>query len=112
MTKDPAADLAALEAVCAALDHAARRQILLAIAVCGGSANAGYIAKRFSCSWPTVSRHLKVLEGAKLLVPERRGRERVYRLNSGTLDVLHNWLEWLRKPKHASQGVRPRDPDC
>jgi DNA-binding transcriptional ArsR family regulator len=56
---------------------------------------AGEIAERFSCAWPTVSRHLKVLQEAELLVKERRGRTRVYRMNRTKLDVLKDWLRWL-----------------
>ena len=92
----PAEKLAALDAVCDALAHPARRQILMAVAVCGGSLNAGYLASRFDCSWPTVSRHLRVLEEAGLLIPERRGRERHYRLNTDAVGVLDDWLSWLR----------------
>jgi DNA-binding transcriptional ArsR family regulator len=61
----------------------------------GGEMTAGEIAERFSCAWPTVSRHLKVLQEAELLVQERRGRTRVYRLNRTKLDVLEDWLRWL-----------------
>ncbi|MGD0192628.1 MAG: metalloregulator ArsR/SmtB family transcription factor [Rhizomicrobium sp.] len=84
--------------MCTALAHPARRQILLAVQFCGGEANAGYIAERFSCSWPTVSRHLGVLEKAGLLVPERQGRERIYRMNKDALAVLNEWLAWFEQP--------------
>lgn len=102
---DPAARLAALEAVCVAIAHPARRQILLAVALSGGEANAGYIARRFSCSWPTVSRHLRVLEDAGLLEPKRQGRERIYDLNREALGVLEEWLKWFRhKPGREPRG--------
>lgn len=58
---------------------------------------AGEIAQRFSCSWPTTSRHLRVLERAGLLTHEKRGRERLYRLNRKQLDVVREWLAWLDK---------------
>lgn len=54
---------------------------------------AGEIARRFSCSWPTTTRHLRVLESAGLVKVERRGRERVYRLDTGRLlGVTGKWL--------------------
>jgi DNA-binding transcriptional ArsR family regulator len=56
---------------------------------------AGEIAERFSCAWPTVSRHLRVLERAGLLVHEKRGRTRVYRLNRKKLKALKEWLHFL-----------------
>jgi DNA-binding transcriptional ArsR family regulator len=61
----------------------------------GGEMTAGEIAERFSCAWPTVSRHLRVLERAGLLVHEKRGRTRAYRLNREKLEVLKDWLGWL-----------------
>lgn len=51
------------------------------------------IAERFSCSWPTTSRHLKVLEEAGLVRVEPVGRERFYELESDLLrDVVGRWL--------------------
>lgn len=54
---------------------------------------AGQIADRFSCSWPTTTRHLRVLEEAGLVTVEKSGRERRYRLAAGRLrDVVERWL--------------------
>ncbi len=87
--------LAELDDVVTALAHPSRRQILLVVRFRGGEMTAGEIAERFSCAWPTVSRHLRVLERAGLLLHEKQGRTRVYRLNREKLDVLKDWLEWL-----------------
>jgi DNA-binding transcriptional ArsR family regulator len=81
--------------VVTALAHPSRRQILLVVRFRGGEMTAGEIAERFSCAWPTVSRHLRVLERAGLLVHEKRGRTRAYRLNREKLEVLKDWLGWL-----------------
>ncbi len=55
---------------------------------------AGDIADRFACSWPTTTRHLKVLEAAGLVRVEKRGRERVYRLDKQRLMlVTSRWLD-------------------
>ncbi len=89
--------LEALEAVCAALAHASRRQILMTVHFRGGM-SAGDIAARFHHAWPTISRHLKVLEEAGLLTAERRGRERVYRVDQGKIDLLRDWLRWFDEP--------------
>jgi DNA-binding transcriptional ArsR family regulator len=83
-----------LEAVCSALAHASRRQILMTVHFRGGM-SAGDIAKRFHHAWPTISRHLKVLEEAGLLTAERRGRERVYRVDRGKIELLREWLAWF-----------------
>ena len=86
--------LADIEAVFAALAHASRRQILLVLRFRGGEMTAGEIAERFACSWPTTTRHLRILEGAGLVEVEKRGRERVYRLGRERLrKVTTRWLK-------------------
>ena len=60
---------------------------------------AGAIAERFACAWPTTTRHLKVLVDAGLVSVERRGRERVYKLESERLlSVVGDWIGWFREP--------------
>src|SRR5260370_653317 len=46
-----------------------------------GPANAGTLASDFQSSRPAVSRHLRVLREARLVVDTRIGRERVYAVN-------------------------------
>jgi DNA-binding transcriptional ArsR family regulator len=76
-----------------ALSHPSRRQILMVLRARGGSVKAGDIARRFSCSWPTITRHLKQLEDAGLVIAERAGRERIYQLNQKRLlKVTGGWL--------------------
>jgi DNA-binding transcriptional ArsR family regulator len=87
--------LSDLEAVFSALDHAARRQILLILHTRGGEMTSGDIAARFSCAWPTTSRHLRKLESAGLVQVERTGRESTYRLNRDRLAVVSQWLGWF-----------------
>lgn len=90
-------DLADFESVFGALAHASRRHILLVLRFRGGRMTAGEIADRFSCSWPTTTRHLRVLEAAGLVRVRRRGRERVYRLDVRRLRrVAGGWLKWFR----------------
>lgn len=76
-----------------ALSHASRRHILLVLHFRGGELTAGEIADRFACSWPTTSRHLRVLEHAGLVRVERRGRERIYCLEKERLLAVTS--EWL-----------------
>jgi DNA-binding transcriptional ArsR family regulator len=84
-----------LDEVVAALDHPARRQILLTIHLRGGSATAGEIAGRFVHKWPTTTRHLRVLEDAGLLRQAKRGRERHYTVNKARLSLVSEWLKWF-----------------
>lgn len=82
-----------IELAFAALAHEQRRHILLTLHFRGGEMSAGSIADRFACSWPTTTRHLRVLEAAKLVLVEKRGRERIYKLNREQLGrVLGDWL--------------------
>lgn len=87
-------DLKSLDTVMSALAHASRRQIVMILFARGGTMTGKEIADRFSCRWPTVTRHLRVLESAGLVKQYARGRERLYRLNA---DVLRNTAgQWLR----------------
>ncbi|HZB55774.1 MAG TPA: metalloregulator ArsR/SmtB family transcription factor [Reyranella sp.] len=96
--RDPAAAVRLTEQVFAALAHPSRRQILLTLQFRGGEMTAGEIAERFGCTWPTTSRHLKVLREAGLVTKVRKGREQVYSLQQDFLrSVLCEWLGWFSK---------------
>ena len=91
--RDALAELADLDAVFDALAHASRRHVLVVLSARGGRMTAGQIAERFSCSWPTTTRHLRLLESARLVRVEKRGRERVYVLDRRRLSsVVGGWL--------------------
>ena len=109
---DPKQRLEELDAVISALAHASRRHILMVVRFRGGTMTAGEIAERFGCTWPTTSRHLKVLEQAGLLVHEKRGRSRVYSVNSAKLEVVMEWLDWfgLSESSNGLADSPPLDP--
>ncbi|MET0553293.1 MAG: metalloregulator ArsR/SmtB family transcription factor [Vicinamibacteria bacterium] len=75
-----------------ALAHPARRRILLTIHFNGGSMTAGGIASVFRHAWQTTTRHLQVLEAAGLVLHERRGRSRIYRIATERLELVRDWL--------------------
>jgi DNA-binding transcriptional ArsR family regulator len=82
-----------LELVFQALAHHARRTILLVLQARGGEMTSGAIAARFEHSWPTTTRHLRVLQDAGLVSMGLRGRERTYRLDSERLlAVAGGWI--------------------
>jgi len=86
-----------LEQVFAALAHEQRRHVLLTLKFRGGQMTAGAIADRFACSWPTTSRHLRVLEQAGLVKVEKHGRERIYHLDEARLaEVAGGWIDVFR----------------
>jgi DNA-binding transcriptional ArsR family regulator len=63
----------------AALGDPTRQEIVMALS--RERLNVGQLAERFPLSRPAISHHLKILSNAGLLVRERNGRERVYRLD-------------------------------
>jgi DNA-binding transcriptional ArsR family regulator len=91
-------DLEDLETVFNALAHEARRTIVSVLHARGGEMTSGAIASRFECSWPTTTRHLRVLEDSGLVRVEARGRERVYRLDAERLGrVAGSWVDRFRE---------------
>ena len=92
-----------------ALGHAARRRILMLMRFRGGQMAAGDIAGRFHVAWPTITRHLRVLEAAGLVVQKKQGRARVYRLAIEKLAAIEEWISWFDE-RHDSPGATPRRP--
>jgi DNA-binding transcriptional ArsR family regulator len=91
--------LAEIEAVFFALSHEARRHIVLLLGHTGGELPSGYLAQRFAHSWPTTTRHLRVLEDAGIVHVRRRGRSSFYTLDRERVQrVLGSWLANLEPP--------------
>ena len=83
-----------LDRTFAALADPTRRAILARLA--DGEASVTELAEPFEMSLPAVSKHLKVLERAGLIV---RGRERQWRparLEAGPLKEVADWAERYR----------------
>jgi DNA-binding transcriptional ArsR family regulator len=58
--------------------------------------SAGQIASAFSISRPAISKHLRQLHKARLVLPTRRGRHRFFALNTEPLQAVDAWLERYR----------------
>jgi len=67
-----------------------------------GSQPAGEIARAFPVSRPAISKHLRQLRKAHLVVEHRRGRHRYYHLNPEPLKAVDSWLEQYRSFWQAS----------
>jgi DNA-binding transcriptional ArsR family regulator len=78
-----------------ALADPTRRAILARLAQ--GEATVMDIAAPFSMSQPAISQHLKVLEGAGLIVRRVEGTKRPCRLNPDGLRSVEEWLDLLRR---------------
>jgi DNA-binding transcriptional ArsR family regulator len=58
-----------------------------------GSATAGELADPFSIGLPTISKHLRTLESAGLVMRERRAQWHVFRLQAQPLAEVNDWLQ-------------------
>ena len=83
-----------LDATFSALADPTRRAILARLAL--GEATVMELAEPFAMSQPAVSRHLKVLEDAKLITRRAEGTKRPCRLAPQALDDIDRWLIALR----------------
>ena len=89
MTTDP------LSTTFAALADPTRRAILARLA--SGEASVTELAKPFAMSRPAVSKHLRVLERAGLVVRGRKAQWRPRKLNADPLKAANAWLERYRQ---------------
>ena len=83
-----------LDTTLAALSDPTRRAILARLAQ--GEATVNELAEPFSISQPAISRHIKVLADAGLIVQRVEGTKRPCRLAPGGLSELDAFLEMLR----------------
>jgi DNA-binding transcriptional ArsR family regulator len=84
----------ALSATFSALADPTRRAILARLAL--GEATVNELAAPFAISLPAVSRHLKVLEKARLITREREAQWRRCRLAPEPLTEAAEWMERTR----------------
>jgi len=84
-----------LDAVFAALADPTRRAILARLTA--GEASVTELARPFAMSLPAISKHLKVLERAGLIVRGRDAQWRPCRLEVGPLREVADWMEPYRR---------------
>jgi DNA-binding transcriptional ArsR family regulator len=85
----------ALNATFAALADPTRRAILARLA--SGEASVTELAEPFDMSLPAVSKHLKVLEAARLITRGRDAQWRPCRLDAGPLKEIADWVGYYRR---------------
>ena len=83
-----------LDASFSALADPTRRAILARLAL--GEATVMELAEPFEMTQPAVSRHLKVLEGAGLILRRVEGTKRPCRLAPAAITEIDQWLGLLR----------------
>lgn len=79
----------------AALADPTRRAILARLA--SGKTSVTELAEPFDMSMPAISKHLKVLERAGLVVRGREAQWRPCRLDAGPLKDVATWVEHYRR---------------
>jgi DNA-binding transcriptional ArsR family regulator len=89
-----------LDATFAALSDPTRRAILARLAL--GEASVNELASPFAMSQPAISKHLKVLENAGLILRDRDAQRRPSRLDAKPLAEATQWLAEYRKFWDAS----------
>lgn len=78
-----------------ALADPTRRAILARLSQ--GAATVNELAEPFDISLPSISRHLKVLEGAGLISRGRNAQWRPCKLETAPLERVDDWLQTYRK---------------
>ena len=89
-----------LDAAFSALSDPTRRAILARLAL--GEATVMELAEPFEMTQPAISRHLKVLEGAGLILRRVEGTKRPCRLAPAAVNEIDQWLAMLRQALSAN----------
>jgi DNA-binding transcriptional ArsR family regulator len=84
-----------LDTAFSALADPTRRAILARLAK--GEATVMELAEPFAMTQPAISQHLKVLEGAGLIVRRVEGTKRPRRLAKAGIEAMDEWLGMLRQ---------------
>lgn len=98
----------------AALANSTRRAILARLAQ--GEANVNELAAPFDMTLPAVSKHLKVLERAGLVVRGRKAQYRPCSLDAAPLEEISSWAEqyrpvWEARFDRMNEYVKALQPD-
>jgi DNA-binding transcriptional ArsR family regulator len=83
-----------LTTVFSALADPTRRAILERLA--RGETSGTELAQPFSISVPAISKHLRVLKNADLILHRKDGRNHLFRLAASPMREAANWLEHYR----------------
>ena len=102
-----------LDATFAALSDATRRAILRRL-MRGGETRLSDLAAPFEMTQTGVSKHVKVLADAGLVVVEKRGRSRHCRLDATAMKAASEWLAeyesfWTRQFEQLGHYLAEKD---
>ena len=85
----------ALDRTFAALADPTRREILERLS--DGPASVSELAQPFGMSMPGLLKHVRILEQARLVTTQKRGRVRQCQLDPGHLDDAEQWIQTYRR---------------
>lgn len=83
-----------LDSVFGALADPTRRDILRRVS--SAEMSVGEIARYYDLTFAAVSKHLKVLEKAKMIIKRKRGKEKMVSLAPQAFADAAEYLEWYR----------------
>ena len=84
----------------AALANSTRRAILARLAE--GEATVNELAEPFHMTLPAISKHIKVLERAGLIIQGQKAQYRPCTIDTTPLQEISTWTEWYRPIWEAS----------
>jgi DNA-binding transcriptional ArsR family regulator len=84
-----------LDSIFSSLSDPTRRDILRRVS--DQELSIGEVARPYDLTFAAVSKHLKVLERAKLIIKRRRGKEQIVSLAPQALADATEYLEWYRQ---------------
>jgi DNA-binding transcriptional ArsR family regulator len=84
-----------LDFIFGALSDATRRDILQRVT--RSQLSVGQIAKDYNLTFAAVSKHLKVLEKARLIIKRRDGRHQYVRAHPKNLKEATEYLDWYKR---------------
>jgi DNA-binding transcriptional ArsR family regulator len=84
-----------LDSIFGSLSDATRRDILRRVSV--ADLSISQIAKPYNLTFAAISKHLMVLEKAKLIVKYKRGKEHIVRISPEALAAATEYLEFYRQ---------------
>jgi DNA-binding transcriptional ArsR family regulator len=84
-----------LDTIFTALAHPARRAIIVRLG--RGEATVGELAQPLEMTLPAVTKHLKMLERAKLISRSKNAQWRPCRLEQAPLETASGWIDEQRK---------------
>lgn len=96
------------DAVFRAIADPTRREILNLLR--GGRHTVGELAANFQMSRPAISKHLRLLRSAGLVLTEKHGTAGICRLNAAPLRAVNDWLRdyetfWSASLRNLKQYV-------